>query len=284
MNALTQSKKSLFRTALALFALALLLAFVFAIHAHAQDAPTNAVTVNGYVVNESNTPPIGDPIIPDPTGVVTPPAQSTFMSLLEAVMAVVTAIIFLARIIVKITPTPDDDTKLDSIISFLKHIGLHISMVLLLGMLAIGFTGCKQSQLEQGGAYSPGITSYVTNADSTVSTNFTATAAPDLAFYAVDSSFDLAYTTADAAFSIERKNRAFLWKISPQIKKTCDQLRPQFWSYVGKYTAARDVYKSNPSPPNLTTLQTLYNQVKATADAVTAAVVVPVSVTSTNQP
>ena len=31
-----------------------------------------------------------------------------------------------ARIIVKITPTPKDDSILDSVIGFLKHVGLHI--------------------------------------------------------------------------------------------------------------------------------------------------------------
>jgi hypothetical protein len=31
-----------------------------------------------------------------------------------------------ARIIVKITPTPKDDSILDSVVGFLKHVGLHI--------------------------------------------------------------------------------------------------------------------------------------------------------------
>ena len=43
------------------------------------------------------------------------------------IMAVVGAIIVVARIIVKLTPTPADDTVLEKIVSFLKAIGLHIN-------------------------------------------------------------------------------------------------------------------------------------------------------------
>lgn len=42
------------------------------------------------------------------------------------IMAVVGAVIVLARIIVKLTPTPADDTILEKIVSFLKAVGLHI--------------------------------------------------------------------------------------------------------------------------------------------------------------
>lgn len=41
-------------------------------------------------------------------------------------MAYVTAAVFLARIVVKLTPTPKDDTFLDNLITGLKHIGLTI--------------------------------------------------------------------------------------------------------------------------------------------------------------
>lgn len=41
-------------------------------------------------------------------------------------MAVVGAVIVLARVIVKLTPTPQDDTILEKIVSFLKTLGLHI--------------------------------------------------------------------------------------------------------------------------------------------------------------
>lgn len=42
------------------------------------------------------------------------------------IMAVVGAVIVLARVIVKLTPTPTDDGVLEKIVSFLKTLGLHI--------------------------------------------------------------------------------------------------------------------------------------------------------------
>ena len=42
------------------------------------------------------------------------------------IMAIVGAVIVLARIIVKLTPTPADDTILEKVISFLKAVGLQI--------------------------------------------------------------------------------------------------------------------------------------------------------------
>jgi len=42
------------------------------------------------------------------------------------IMAVVGAVIVLARVIVKLTPTPADDTWLEKIVNFLKTLGLHL--------------------------------------------------------------------------------------------------------------------------------------------------------------
>lgn len=42
------------------------------------------------------------------------------------IMAVVGAVIVLARIVVKLTPTPQDDSVLEKIVGFLKALGLHI--------------------------------------------------------------------------------------------------------------------------------------------------------------
>jgi hypothetical protein len=41
-------------------------------------------------------------------------------------MAALGAIVMLARIIVKLTPTPADDTALATLIEILKHLGLHV--------------------------------------------------------------------------------------------------------------------------------------------------------------
>jgi DUF1009 family protein len=43
------------------------------------------------------------------------------------IMAVVGAVVVLARVIVKLTPTPADDTFLEKVVSFLKTLGLHIN-------------------------------------------------------------------------------------------------------------------------------------------------------------
>jgi len=42
------------------------------------------------------------------------------------IMAIIGAVIVLARIIVKLTPTPNDDSILEKVVGFLKAIGLHI--------------------------------------------------------------------------------------------------------------------------------------------------------------
>ena len=43
------------------------------------------------------------------------------------VVAGIGAAIILARIVVKLTPTPTDDSVLEKIVNFLKAIGLHVS-------------------------------------------------------------------------------------------------------------------------------------------------------------
>jgi hypothetical protein len=47
---------------------------------------------------------------------------SHYQDIVTAVVSVVIA----ARVIVKLTPTPKDDSVLDSVVTFLKHLGLHI--------------------------------------------------------------------------------------------------------------------------------------------------------------
>ncbi|NBO26168.1 MAG: hypothetical protein EBU96_05130 [Actinobacteria bacterium] len=44
----------------------------------------------------------------------------------ETIVALVGGIVILARIIVKITPTPKDDSALEAVVNFLKGVGLHI--------------------------------------------------------------------------------------------------------------------------------------------------------------
>jgi hypothetical protein len=42
------------------------------------------------------------------------------------IVAIAGSIVIAARIIVKLTPTPKDDSALEYVVSLLKHLGLHI--------------------------------------------------------------------------------------------------------------------------------------------------------------
>lgn len=136
---------------------------------------------------------------------------------------------------------------------------------LLLGLAVLGVlcmaASCKQARLEPGGAYAP------------VDANGAATVQPDLAFYQADAAFDLAYSTVDAAFKFENDNRVLLWKVSPQIKHTLDQIRPQASSVVLEWAKARQTYLANPVPANLTPLQAILAKIQQLA--VTAQSVIP---------
>jgi hypothetical protein len=44
----------------------------------------------------------------------------------QALLGALGAVVVAARLIVKLTPTPADDTFLDRIVTVLKHVGLHI--------------------------------------------------------------------------------------------------------------------------------------------------------------
>ena len=131
----------------------------------------------------------------------------------------------------------------------------------------LGLSACK-STLEPGGAYAPTTTNAVTGV-------ITATQAPDMAFYNIDSAYLLAYSTANAAFDFERNNRAMLWKISPQIKHTLDTIRPQAVAANMRYLAARASYLANPVPAGLTQLQTILAEIGSIASAAQVAIALP---------
>lgn len=44
----------------------------------------------------------------------------------QDIVAALTGVVLTARLIVKLTPTPADDTFLEKVIGWLKHAGLHI--------------------------------------------------------------------------------------------------------------------------------------------------------------
>lgn len=121
------------------------------------------------------------------------------------------------------------------------------------------FSGCGGAKLETGGAYAP------------VGTNGVAVVAPDIEFYAVDLAYKTAWLTADAAFNFERDNRAALWQLSPQIKRTLDSIRPKAKAADHDYLVGRAAYMANPTPAGLSTLQEILarmKQIVATVQAV----------------
>lgn len=137
--------------------------------------------------------------------------------------------------------------------------------MLLLPIMILCWEGCAH-KLELGGAYRPA----TTNAAGIVVDAST----PDYAFFSVDLAFSTAYSAVDAVFKFERDNRVALWKVSPNIKHTLDNLRPKVWDVVRRYARARKAYLSNPLPAGLTTLQTVLGEIQKLAGA--AARVVPV--------
>ena len=42
------------------------------------------------------------------------------------IIALIGGIVIAARVVVKLTPTPKDDSILEKVVGFLKHLGLHI--------------------------------------------------------------------------------------------------------------------------------------------------------------
>ena len=123
----------------------------------------------------------------------------------------------------------------------------------------IGQTGCSSTgnKLDPGGAYAP--------------TNGPVQVQPDYAFFVVDSAFDLAYSTVNAAFQFEYDNRALLWKASPNIKHALDQIRPKAVDVRNRYIAARTAYMANPVPAGLSQLQSILAEIQSLATAAAAA-------------
>lgn len=130
-----------------------------------------------------------------------------------------------------------------------------IALVAVVALLA--GAGCKAT-LEQGGAYAP------------VDGSGAALIQPDYGFFIVDSAFDLAYSSIDAAFTFEYSNRVMLWRISPDIKHGLDSIRPQAVEIRNEYIKARAAYMANPVPAGLDQLQALLAKVQQLASTATA--------------
>jgi hypothetical protein len=121
--------------------------------------------------------------------------------------------------------------------------GLFVIMLCIAGMAA----GCKNTQLESGGAYAPA----VTNAAGQV----TPATQPEQALYVSDAAYKLAFDTVIGVMNFERDNREDLKKISPQIKTSLDKIRPTVAEINHRWALARKAYKANPTPAGLSTVQ-----------------------------
>lgn len=128
--------------------------------------------------------------------------------------------------------------------------------VLALFLCLTVWSGCK-STLQEGGAYNSGSTNSVV-------------VKADLAFFVVDSAYELAHATIDAAFTFEKNNRALLWDRSKSIKHELDAIRPQAVAINGKYLTARAAYLANPVPDNLTKLQAILVEIQRLATSTAA--------------
>lgn len=121
-----------------------------------------------------------------------------------------------------------------------------IGMWLLCGLLGFGAMGCvTPERLEAGGAYAA---------------SQTQAAQPEL--FTLDASFDLAYASLDTAFKYERDNRALLWKLSPNIKRSLDKLRKEAGTVRDDYALARTIYLENPTPAGLGAVQEALNKLQ----------------------
>lgn len=130
-----------------------------------------------------------------------------------------------------------------------------ITNLLLLFVILVVGAACK-STLQEGGAYNP--------APETVQ--------PEKALYAADASYKFAWVTINTAFDFERENRATLWKISPDIKKSLDKLRPEAQRANTRYLQARAVYLTNSVSVNLSDLESALSGIQRVATSVQAVI------------
>lgn len=120
-------------------------------------------------------------------------------------------------------------------------------IALLCAVTWLAFTpGCAQ-KLQPGGAYAPALV----NPDGSV----TPTAAPDMALFVLDASYDLAYQTVLTACRLEKQNRPLLGRVFPELKREMDKVRIATWQIDQDWAAARAAYLDHPVAANLTAIQ-----------------------------
>jgi hypothetical protein len=154
--------------------------------------------------------------------------------------------------------------KLRYALTFWPHLAVFI-----LGASLLCYVGCK-TKLEPGGAYAP--------------TNGPVAVAPDMGLYMADAAFDVAYRATDLVFKNEYDNRDFYWKVSPQIKKTLDAIRPNAVRARNEYAMARSAYMAGPSAAGLASMQAALTKMQQIQAATQAAIAGAAQNALANQP
>lgn len=129
-------------------------------------------------------------------------------------------------------------------ITELWFLAFAICSVLLCGTM-VGCGLFKKDKLEAGGAYAGN-----------------ATNAPMQELYAIDATFNLVHSALTGVFDYERNNRQALWVISPDIKHTLDKIRVEASRAKLDFATARSAYKANPTPANLSAVNTALSKLQ----------------------
>ena len=122
-----------------------------------------------------------------------------------------------------------------------------LSLILLAALLSL--SACKSPQLQPGGVYSP------TNSVGQVVYN-------DIGLALADAAYKLAYETVGAVLKFEQDNEVVIWAISPDIKHALDKVRVTGNDINLRWANARKIYRLNPTPAGLSTLQTILAEVQ----------------------
>jgi hypothetical protein len=148
-----------------------------------------------------------------------------------------------------------------------------LPLFLLFGALVFSLTfatGCKTAKLEPGGVYAP------TNAVGQVVYN-------NAGLALADASYMFAYETIQGVFKFERDNRLQIWAISPSVKHSLDDIRPDVVAIDRRWAEARKLYKANPTPAGLSVVQSIISEIERLLPVVQQQLE-PVYKNLTNQP
>lgn len=128
----------------------------------------------------------------------------------------------------------------------------YIASLLSIALLLTVILGCKAPTLEPGGVYAP------TNGVGHVMYN-------DLGLALADATYKLYYESALAVFEFERNNRLQIWSVSPKVKQELDRVRLQVQEVDLRWAKARKLYRQNPTPAGLSTIQTILAEIQRLA-------------------